>query len=888
MKSLEEPSEAHIVLHAVQATSEGDLDTLLKLVKWRPHVLSHGLTYRLLLSFYPTETSEHLSIVAFLKSLRKPSETPETLETPSLDPSISGLSRSEALRRCRILNLRSIPEHTSIHTQSDLANFVIEWAKGLEQLDGAIQPPAEFVEQFIEDDADLRLWYETYLVPLLRLQYDFYPDAYDVVNLESIEHLSGAGGISTLLQYAERQQNPSVLARDLEQVVSPWVVGANRAKRRRVEYQTENDAIEETSWEPVYDWLMSLSMNTFDVAAKAYVEWSGPVRSSQSSGEAARYAQTGLAMIYGCPEASADAHLVCGQVLGKAAVLAGLHQVDLSQAEPEIILPENATKGLNETDLLTHELPKKTNGFTRPSEFSIQLLAGLLTTANILSGYGLSWTIGDLARTCVFGSERRHKDELRRLLQHIPLQTRRVIDWRSVRQQILYLQSWSTKQQTVGREHSAFLSRLSLNYVETQLLDVLLKASQYSLVQEIYLTSASPPLSSSEVEARVVAAIYEAYDNASNGNRDRGGMKRANDILKVFRPNLPQSSALSGIDNLIRATHSLSFYQLTLQHGVPFKPVAIRVQKDPLTLLEKVLEQDARAYTKLDDLLEIARNLVRAHLSNRGNTADDTEPLELRVLVAEQRVTYAAIMAALATNDFDTAYAYITTRLQTSAEKSAASGFIDDTSWRAAYAAGKYRPSASPKSLNARIDSLAQRMELLSRALMLAPSGEALSGILATWRRYEEELDGLKTQAVEEERAFDAKADASLPGAFGVEDREADVAETKRAMARRSVPTGSGPSYEEEAPLGLFDVARGAASALRKSAAFPLGSNGLRDLKISSGTANSQDTQRAQASSPTSDDGRRLRKRDMVANMVGSGLGWVLGAQPQDRVDYST
>jgi hypothetical protein len=424
--------------------------------------------------------------------------------------------------------------------------------------------------------------------------------------------------------------------------------------------------------------------------------------------------------------------------------------------------------------------------------------------------------------------------------------------------------------------------------VETQILDALLKASQYSLVQEIYLTSASPQLSSSEVEARVVAAIYEAYDNASNGNRDRGGMKRANDILKVFRSNFTQSSTLSSIDYLIKATHSLSFYQLTLQHGVPFKPVAIRVQKDPLTLLEKVLEQDARAYTKLDDLLEIARSLVRAHLSNRGNMVDDSEPLELRILLAEQRVTYAAIMAALATNDFDTAYAYITTRLHTSAEQPAGSVSTDDTSWRAAYAAGKYRPSASPKSLNARIDSLAQRMELLSRALMLAPSGEALSGILATWRRYEEELDGLKTQAVEEERAFDAKADASLPGAFGVEDREADVAETQRVMARRNGPTASGPSYEEEAPLGLFDVARGAASALRKSAAFPLGSNGLRDLKIGSGMAQSQDTQREQASSPTSDDGRRLRKRDMVANMVGSGLGWVLGAQPQDRVDYSS
>jgi hypothetical protein len=304
-------------------------------------------------------------------------------------------------------------------------------------------------------------------------------------------------------------------------------------------------------------------------------------------------------------------------------------------------------------------------------------------------------------------------------------------------------------------------------------------------------------------------------------------------------------------------------------------------------LVGKVLEQDTRAYTKLDDLLEIGRNLILAHLPNRGSAAEDSEPVEMRLLDAEHRITYLAIMAALAANDFDTAYAYITTRLSSTPGQPSSSSFADDISWRAAYAAGKYRPGQTPKSLNARIDSLTQRMELLSRALMLAPSGEALSGILATWRRYEEELEAMKTQAVEEERAFDAKADASLPGDFGLDDRDADAAETKRAMARRSGPgTGTGPSYEEEAPMGLFDVARGAAAALRKSAAFPLGSAGLQDLKIRDVGAMSEN-----ANSIDSNEAGRVRKRDMVTNMVTSGLvsgmGWVLGAQPQDRAEQN-
>lgn len=890
MTNLAELTNAHFILDAVRQVSEEDLDGLLKVVRWRRDVLPNSLIYRLLLSFSPTETADQSKLVQFLKSLRDASQAPVNHDEPTLDPAISILSRSEALRQCRGLRLRSIPEHAAISTESELANFVIEWAKRLELMNGAAQPPADFVEQFIEHDPDLRHWYETYLIPVLRLQYEFYPDNEGVIGVQDMERLSGAGGVKTLLQYAEREQKPSDIARDLDFVVGPWVRGASRAKRRKVEYSAEDIAVEVASWETVNDWLFSSSLTDFHVSAQAYVEWNGPVEDFQNADDtAARFAQTGLAIIYGCSESSGESQAVCREVLRKTSRLAGSKLPDLSKHEPDIVLPESFVNQLDETDLLSNTLRRRENRFTQVNESSLQLLFGLLGTSDILSDFGLPKTISDLARDCVFGSERRHKDELRRILQQVPRQTRKEIDWRSTRRQLLWLRCWThTKQE---QRPPGFLFQLSLNYMETQLLDAFLRASQFDVVKDVYLNTVSPPLPPTEVEGRVVAAIFEAYDNASNGNRDRGGMKRANDILKTFRPNFPQSSTFSDIDHLIRATHSLSFYQLTLQHGVPFKPVAIRVQKDPLTLVGKVLEQDSKAYTKLDDLLEIGRNLIRAHLPSRGTITEESEPLELRLPEAEQRITYLAIMAALAGNDFDTAYAYITTRLSSSPAQPMSSIVTDDTSWRAAYAAGKYRPNASPKNLGARIDSLAQRMELLSRALILAPSGESLSGILATWRRYEEEMDGLKSQAIDEEREFEAQADASLPGGFGLENRDADLVETKRAMARRSGPgTGTGPSYEEQAPLGLFDVARGAATALRKSAAFPLGSSGLRDLKIQSTTAMSDDGRAGHAPIPDMGEHGRVRKRDMVTNMVTSGLvsgmGWVLGAQPQDRVDH--
>lgn len=50
---------------------------------------------------------------------------------------------------------------------------------------------------------------------------------------------------------------------------------------------------------------------------------------------------------------------------------------------------------------------------------------------------------------------------------------------------------------------------------------------EYQLVVDLYIQSASPPLNPTQVEEAVIEAIYSAYDNASNGNRTRGGMKKA-------------------------------------------------------------------------------------------------------------------------------------------------------------------------------------------------------------------------------------------------------------------------------------------------------------------------------------------------------------------------
>lgn len=364
---------------------------------------------------------------------------------------------------------------------------------------------------------------------------------------------------------------------------------------------------------------------------------------------------------------------------------------------------------------------------------------------------------------------------------------------------------------------------------------------------------------------------------------------------------------------------------MILQHGVPFQPVSIRVSQDPIGLITKVLEQNPRSYTKVDDLIAIGQNLVSAGLpvaageknvDDLDEAANDATALDSKRKDTERRVTFMAIEAALREDDFETAYSYIVSRLTPSnadivipdnvaskhtrnaSTSSTAAPNNDDVSWRAAFLAGRYRPATtSPPTLR----RLEQRTELLSLALLLAPVS-ALTDILSAWRRCEEEMTSLQLSQAQAEEEFDDRADrreapTHLPGHFGLPDEQPELllGQKRREMGRMGAGRG-----EEQAPVSMFDLTRSAARAFSRNA-FPLGrgagagtggqdsgnddalargsgesSRGLDASIDSLGSAGSGETEQ-----------QRVRRRDMVTNAVSgglaSGLGWVLGATPVDK-----
>ena len=319
---------------------------------------------------------------------------------------------------------------------------------------------------------------------------------------------------------------------------------------------------------------------------------------------------------------------------------------------------------------------------------------------------------------------------------------------------------------------------------------------------------------------------------------------------------------------------------------MPFQPANIRVHPDPISLIEKVLDQNPKSYPKLEDLLDIGRNLLRAGLVQPNNAEHATQNFshERQFKLTERRIIAMAIKAALAEDDFDTAYSYVVNRLSPSespqenysGRPDILASPEDDITWKAAYQAGRARSrrEGGPSELR----RLEQRMELLSQALLLAPSS-AIEDILATWRRCEEGMNVLLEQETEEENKWDDRGDRRLPGGFTGEDSNKTVQKPRESTRN---------AMNEEAPVGLFDVARGAASALSKSA-FPLRSPRIADA-AANGAIKASRPSSSDAVSPAADDRSslgggegdgRVRKRDMVSNLVtgglASGIGWVLG-----------
>ncbi|KAF7310800.1 Sec39 domain-containing protein [Mycena chlorophos] len=222
-------------------------------------------------------------------------------------------------------------------------------------------------------------------------------------------------------------------------------------------------------------------------------------------------------------------------------------------------------------------------------------------------------------------------------------------------------------------------------------------------------------LSAQSIEDLCLTCSRELYDNASSGNYTFGEMKLAFECLDVP----PPSERLKREKEFIEATSRLSSFNITSSRGTPLTPIEIRLTKDRLSLVSRVLSSNNDAYKHTEVILDLVRKLGFG-----GN------------VVAEVKTLAMLADTALQAEDFERAYGTSQQMVDTVLNLRSSHPDIDSSTvqeasevcWVACFQLGR-----QPE-----FDDIDKKLSLLGRALELCPP-EQLHDVLAAWRRLESE-----------------------------------------------------------------------------------------------------------------------------------------------------
>ncbi|KAL5534340.1 hypothetical protein ACEPAG_802 [Sanghuangporus baumii] len=317
----------------------------------------------------------------------------------------------------------------------------------------------------------------------------------------------------------------------------------------------------------------------------------------------------------------------------------------------------------------------------------------------------------------------------------------------------------------------------------------------------------------------------EFYDNASSGNYNHGDMKLAYDCLLVA----PQTYRIQKEREFIEATSRISSFNVTSRSGVPMLPIEIRLTKDKLSLISRILSSNETAYKHVEVLLELVRKL--------GYQNDGLAEVKTLAMVADT-----ALQAEDFSRAFEVSDRMITAvlRLRQNAPLGADSEPVREAvevCWVACYQLGRQSEA----------QDVDRKMSLLGRALELCPADKIVD-ILASWRKLEAE----QTERRREQTSLrHSRNGDTVKRAGRARDRTSNLSSRLQSL---HMPSPALPSASALASHTFSRVA----------AAFPFGMHGRSDEERSRSRERSPDVQ--------SQARHALRK----------GVGWLLGADEEE------
>ncbi|PHH58734.1 hypothetical protein CDD81_4733 [Ophiocordyceps australis] len=793
---------------------------------------------------------------------------------------MDALSDLQAAERARRLHLAPL-DSPHAPANDPLSVFLYLRSCNIDTETGMLAHLPQLLMPFLHHSESLRVWILATVLPYVRRNADYYPEAAPAYGLLAFQRLPGPEAVSHLVS----KTSSSSLGRDLDGLVLPWLGDDSRW------LLTKEHVPVCPGWHKALDWLASHRLLTQSVS-----RWHGldcldqdtQLEPSKRHYLLQSFARAVIASVYTDPDSSVHHLTASYQTIVKLRSL--LHHASDEPPLSETLssLPcvplvdksaSNEIKIMAATDLLASPCLA-----LYPTPAATDLLKALTLSALVATRIGVSCSPKQAGHLALLQDEREQKTHMSKLFHALSSHASSHKDdyWLAARRHVLWLRDWGRQRHPHDKAVvKGPIATVARQHIESEYLRVLLWTCHYSLAAHLYQDGNVYSLPLSAIRDTVYQSALSAFDHASKPDYTSGGLKHCHDIIRALpiaaNDSIPE---FRRIEALLRATKTLGSYRLLLKEGELFSPVLLRVHSDPISLIDKVLEQNPQAYTRLQEFLETGLNMVRAGLPCRGRwelaTHDavlGAQDKERHMQAAEIRITAMCVEAALKENDFETAYSYVVNRLgaQTSLRDKPHEAFRDDWSWKAALQAGQYvRTAKSQKpthlgtaSGNPEIRHLEQRIDCLATALRAAPTCQ-LPGILKTFRRCEEQLDSAISDEATNEALWDAAANLTqLPGAF--ETHSPDVPTT---MQPRNMSAATVAREADAAPMSLFDLSRATARVAQRN---------LTAISTLHEIATAEPLTAPQTSAPS-----RTRRRDQLkeaaTGTLVSGVGWLIGA----------
>lgn len=460
MANLDSLSDVQAILLACELCAASNVAALPHLQQNFPTSLTAVRLFRILLSFLPETTPPQQYTTVLDEIDRGTALTPysgdiDITKVKNIDESVAW----KRVRRLKLLPLKYPQADKTAETTDPLTDFLIHRAHRIDAETGLQTYLLELILPFYERSESLRQWLVSKILPLLRSNYEYYPEKEDTISLSVLESMDETTGINVLLSMTGNTASVTDVTRNLRGLVGPWMCGAAQAKRRRLSHDLEtNDATEDAdtaSWDDVNDWLLSRSLVEFDSVASALNDWDGPedvdlggyMDADFSDSERLRrsYGQAGLAIIYASDPARGSLDRLY-QITTKIARLLQIDTaVNMDLNEPslsalELVLTTISTA--SKASLLQNGLLRGDNTLTAPSPQSISFLQAILISARILRDYGYITSCRSAASVCLHGNAETQSWVVNAVLDMIVKQPKPGQEWKKIREQILWLRDW--------------------------------------------------------------------------------------------------------------------------------------------------------------------------------------------------------------------------------------------------------------------------------------------------------------------------------------------------------------------------------------------------------------------------------------------------------------